>query len=191
MKKVLSIIALCLIAVLAGTIIVFSCVDKNYNLNLTKPDYIQISVSGTTGESYYADGDSEHKAVYDKVMSLYNDSYKQKIMSGIFSGVIFNKPVIANAGTTVTTVLNKGTFIIFNYNEEQTLMLNGKKYTDKTNPSGVKYKTLYVEVKDTTSITSFSIYVKDVSSTGYLRYNYSVQAKQANLYDYIQENFAK
>ena len=32
MKKILSIVALCLIAVIAGTIIVFSCVDKDYNL---------------------------------------------------------------------------------------------------------------------------------------------------------------
>ena len=189
MKKVLSIIALCLIAVLAGTIIVFSCVNKNYNLNLTNPDYIEISVNNSgVKESYYHDGDDEHKAVYDKVMKLYNDSYKQKIMSGIFSGVIFNKPTIVRNENTknVDTLLSSGTFVIFNYKEEQTLMLNGKKYTDKSNENGIKYKTLYVEVKDTNSITTFSIYVKNTSNN-YCYYRFSAQAKQADLYKYVSE----
>ena len=45
MKKILSIVALCLIAVIAGVIIVFAVVDKNYNPNLLAPDYIQICIN--------------------------------------------------------------------------------------------------------------------------------------------------
>lgn len=191
MKKVLSIIALCLIAVLAGTIIVFSCVDKSYNLNLTKPDYIEISINNSNAkESYYSNGDEEHKAVYVKVMKLYDESYKQKIMSGIFSGTIFSKPVIVRNGQSISNILSNGTFIVFNYADEQTLKLNGKDYTytysGGSTDSNIKYKTLYVEVKDTDSVTTFNIYVKNISSD-YSYYRYSVQGKQADLYDYLQK----
>jgi len=193
MKKVLSIISLCLIAVLAVAIIVFSTVNTNYNLNLTKPDYIEISINNSnTKESYYSNGDDEHKQVYNKVMELYNASYKQKIMSGIFSGVLFNKPTIIYSTSSVNSILNNGSFIVFNYNNEQTLTLNGKPYT-YTSSSGsqttnIKYNKLYVQVKNSNSITTFNIYVKNIDND-YSYYRYSVQAKQADLYSYIQENF--
>lgn len=194
MKKVLSIIALCLIGVLAATIIIFSTVNTSYNLNLAKPDYIEVSINNSNyKESYYANGDEEHKAVYNKIMNLYNASFKQKIMSGIFSGVIFNKPKIVYSGTSKNSILNNGTFIIFNYSSEQTLMLNGKPYTytysSGSTETNIKYNTLYVEVKNSNSITTFNIYVKNINSD-YSYYRYSVQAKQADLYNYIQQNFA-
>lgn len=194
MKKVLSIISLCLIGILATTIIIFSTVNTNYNLNLTNPNYIEISINNSSAmESYDSNGDAEHKAVYDKVMSLYNDSFKQKIMSGIFSGVLFNKPTIVYNISSINTLLNSGTYIIFNYNEEQTLKLNGEIYT-YTSSSGskttdIKYNKLYVEVKNTSSITTFNIYVKNINND-YSYYRYSVQAKQGELYKYIQDNFA-
>ena len=104
MKKVLSIVALCLIAILAGTIIVFSCVDRNYNIKLADPDFIQIQINSTeNGESYFkTDSDSERQEKYNKVMELYNKSFKQKIMSGIFQGLISNSAKIERNVTWAT-----------------------------------------------------------------------------------------
>mgnify|MGYP006325883479 CR=1 FL=1 len=197
MKKVLSIIALCLIAVLAGAIILFACIDKSYNPKIQEPDYIKIYINKTSGqnvESYYKNDEfSDRKAVYDNVMKLYNESFNQKIMSGIFQGILFEDAKIVKESKSLSTLT--GTYIAFNYNELQTLKLNGEVYTYKngtTTETNIKFNTLYVEVKDTTAMSDINIYVEyynQSSSSETSRYKYVVKAEQSDLYKYIQENF--
>lgn len=191
MKKVLSIIALCLIGILAGTIIVFSCINKDFNLNLSNPDFIEIYV-GTTdaSQSYDKNGDSEHKAVYDKVLSLYNQSYKQKLMSSLFNGTLSEKTTISREYKyNLSSMTSSGTWIVFNYEEEQTLKLNGKEYKDDYTTNKT-YNKVYIEVKDSDTMTTFTIYVKNKDADSSY-YRYSVRARQADLYKYLNENFAK
>ncbi|MBE5746427.1 MAG: hypothetical protein E7359_03985 [Clostridiales bacterium] len=197
MKKVLSIVALSLIAVLAGVIILFACIDKSYNPNITEPDYIQIYINKTSGqntESYYKnDGIEDRKAVYDEVLKLYNKSFNQKIMSGIFQGILFNDAKIVRETKTLSTLT--GTYIAFNYEDLQTLKLNGKTYTYKngsTTETNIQFKTLWVEVKDSDAMTDINIYVEyynQNSTSETSRYKYVVKAMQSGLYNYIQENF--
>lgn len=190
MKKILSICALCLIAILAGVIIIFAVVDKDYNLNLSSPDYIQVCINKASNENVESydknDAISERKEVYNNVMKLYNESFKQKIMSGIFQGIIFDKTEIVYQYTS-DSFLTNGTFIAFNYNDEQTLKLNGKVYTYK-NKTNIKYKTLWVEVKDTTAMSDIYIYVKSIDADNSY-YRYVVKAEQSELYNYLHENF--
>jgi len=192
MKKVLSIVALCLIGVIAGVIIVFAVVDKNYNPNLLTPDYIQICINKTNDtnvESYDKnDSISERKAVYDKVMELYNDSFSQKIMSGIFQGIVFSNTQIVRQGVSIDTLLANGTFIGFNYNDTQVLKLNGEIYSYK-GETNIEYKTLYVEVLNTSAMTDINIYVKKIDSD-YSYYRFVVKAEQSELYNYLHQNFA-
>ena len=197
MKKVLSIVALCLIAVLAGAIILFACIDKSYNPKIQEPDYIKIYINKTSGqnvESYYKNDEfSDRKAVYDNVMKLYNESFNQKIMSGIFQGILFEDAKIVKESKSLSTLT--GTYIAFNYNELQTLKLNGEVYTYKngtTTETNIQFNTLYVEVKDTTAMSDINIYVEyynQSSSSETSRYKYVVKAEQSDLYKYIQENF--
>lgn len=195
MKKILSIVALCLIAILAGTIIVFSCVDKSYNLNLTNPDYILVSVDNQADKISYEKNDSEYKEVYNKILNLYNESFKQKIMSGIFSGTIFSKTKLEynNSVQPISNLLSSGTYIVFGYDTKNVLKLNGKNYTYKypsgsTGPS-TEYQKLYIEVKNSETITTFNIYAEAISSdtVKYSYYHYEVKAKQCDLYEYLQE----
>lgn len=192
MKKILSIVALCLIAVLAGTIIVFAFIDKNYNINLKDPDYIQVFInnSETNPQSYYKNDDNEErKEIYDKVIELYNGSFIQKMMSGIFQGIIFDGAEIVYENKSLSSVLSSGTFVAFNYLNDQTLSLNGKVYSYK-NDTNIKYNTLYVEVKDTTAMTDINIYVERIDSNTSTKYKYVVKAQQSELYNYLQETFA-
>ena len=192
MKKILSIVALCLIGVIAGVIIVFAVVDKNYNPNLLAPDYIQICINKTSNsnvESYDKnDSMSERKAVYDKVMKLYNESFSQKIMSGIFQGIVFSNTQIVRQGVSIDTLLTNGTFIAFNYNDTQILKLNGEVYSHK-GETNIEYKTLYVEVLNSSAMTDINIYVKKIDSN-YSYYRFVVKAEQSELYNYLQQNFA-
>lgn len=195
MKKILSIVALCLIALLAGTIILFAFINKSYNPNLSNPDYIEVYVnySGSNNvESYYKNDEfSDRQAIYNKVMELYNNSFNQNIMSGIFQGTIFSKTNITRPGTSKDSALSGGIFIAFNYNDEQTLKLNGENYvytSGSYTEKDIKYKTLYVEVKNSDAMTDIKIYVQPTNTTT-LRYCYNVKASQSALYNYIQENF--
>ena len=195
MKKILSIVALCLIALLAGTIILFTFINKSYNPNLSSPDYIEVYVnySGSNNvESYYKNDEfSDRQEVYNKVMELYNNSFNQNIMSGVFQGTIFSKTTITRPGTSKDNALSGGVFIAFNYNDEQTLKLNGTDYvytSGSYTEKDIKYRTLYVEVKNSDAMTDIKIYVQPTNTTT-LRYCYNVKASQSALYNYIQENF--
>ena len=120
-------------------------------------------------------------------MKLYNDGFTQKIMSGIFQGIIFDNINIIRQGVSIDNLLSNGTFIAFNYNDDQTLRLNGEVYTYK-NETNIKYRTLYVEVKDTTAMSDIYIYVKSIDSD-YSYFRYVLKAEQSELYNYLHENF--
>ncbi len=189
MKKVLSIVALCLIGILAGTIIVLSCVNKDFNLNLQNPDFVEVWINSSTDRKTFEKDDSyaENKEIYNEIMNLYNESFKQKLMSSLFNGTIGEKAVIKNWGynKSTTSVTNSGTWLVFGYNDTQTLKVNGKDYTDNTSNSK-NYKKLYIQVKNSDNMTTFDIYVqKDGTTNSY--YYYTARAKQANLYKYLNE----
>ncbi len=191
MKKALSIVALCLIGVLAGIIIVFSCVNKDYNLNLSNPDFINVYINTTLSENKPSySQDDETKDVYNKIISLYNESFKQNMMSAFFNGALGEKPQITKKPETISNITSSGTWLVFDYNlHPQTIKLNGKEYTDNSSYSK-EYDRALVEVKDSDTMTTFTIYLVKTGSD-YSYYHYTVRAKQTNLYSYLNENFAK
>lgn len=191
MKKALSIVALCLIGVLAGIIIVFSCVNKDYNLNLSNPDFINVYINTTLSENKPSySQDDETKDIYNKIISLYNESFKQNMMSAFFNGALGEKPQITKEYKSISNITSSGTWLVFDYNlHPQTIKLNGKEYTDNSSYSK-EYDQALVEVKDSDTMTTFTIYLVKTGSD-YSYYHYTVRAKQTNLYSYLNENFAK
>lgn len=188
MKKILSIVALTLIAILASSIIVFSCVDKDYNPNLENPDYIKIFVDSSSSEAYFNDNtNEENQKVYNETLRLYNESFKQKMMSAIFNGTLFENPTISKLSPKKNS-FSTGIYINFHYNEKQILKLNNDVYTyktEKTTETNIEYNDLYIEVKDSENLTTFNIYVQKLNSS-YYYYHYTVRAKQADLYNYLK-----
>ena len=194
MKKVLSIVALCLIGILAGTIIVFSCVNKDYNLNLTNPDSISVYINKSlteNSEAYSLDSDDAHKEVYNKILSLFNESFKQKMMSAFFNGTLNEGVTITKEYKNLSSLTSTGTWLVFDYNlNPQTIKLNGKDYKDDSSYSK-EYDKAIVEVKDSETMTTFSIYLKAKSKKDSSYYHYTVRAKQGDLYDYLNDDLAK
>ena len=193
MKKVLSIVALCLIGILAGTIIVFSCVNKDYNLNLTNPDSISVYINKSykeSSEAYSLDSDDAHKEIYNKILSLYNDSFKQKMMSAFFNGTLNEGVKITKEYRNLSSLTSTGTWLVFDYNlNPQTIKLNGKDYKDDSSYSK-EYDKALVEVKNSETMTTFTIYLAKRESD-YSYYHYTVRAKQCDLYNYLNDNLAK
>ena len=193
MKKVLSIAALCLIGILAGTIIVFSCVNKDFNLNLTNPDSISVYINKSlteNSEAYSLDSDDAHKEIYNKILALYNDSFKQKMMSAFFNGTLNEGVTITRESRNLSSLTNTGTWLVFDYNlNPQTIRLNGKDYKDDSS-SSKEYDKVFVEVKNSETMTTFTIYLAKRESN-YSYYHYTARAKQCDLYNYLNDDLAK
>lgn len=189
MKKVLSYIALGLIFVLAATIIAFTFVEKNFNINVSNPYSINVITNGTAGESYFSDSEvTENKEIYNKILGKYNDSYKQKVMSSLFQGLLTTNARIERVNSSMST-LNSGTYLHFVYNDEQTLKLNGKVYTyyyanSSAKDTDIKYNDLYVQVLNSNAMSQINVYVSKVGTSN-LTYKYVVYANQSDLYNYI------
>lgn len=191
MKKTLSYVALGLIFVLAVVIIAFTFVEKNFNINLENPYSVSIRNNGTESESYFFDSDvSENKEIYNKLLNEYNNSYKQKIMSSLFQGILASNARIERVNSSMSTI-DSGTYLHFVYNDAQTLKLNGKVYTyhyanSTATDTNIQYKDVYVQVLDSNSMSQINVYVSKVETSN-LTYKYVVYANQGNLFDYITE----
>lgn len=192
MKKTLSYVALGLIFVLAIVIIAFTFVEKNFNINLENPYSISIRNNGTESESYFFDSDvSENKEIYNKLLNEYNNSYKQKIMSSLFQGILASNARIERVNSSMSTI-DSGTYLHFVYNDAQTLKLNGKVYTyhfpspSTSIDTNIPYSEAYVQVLDSNSMSQINVYVSKVGTSN-LTYKYVVYANQGNLFDYITE----
>jgi len=117
-------------------------------------------------------------------------------MSGLFQGILGDNAEIVRMSSTTSksSALSSGTYLCFEYNEVQTLKLNGKvyqyKYSSGSLEDPVQYKNVYIEVKDSSSMTDINVYIQAVDSQGnnqdYFRYKFVVKASQADLYDYIK-----
>lgn len=191
MKKTLSYIALGLIFVLAIVIVAFTFVEKNFNINLENPYSISIRVNGTESESYFSDSEiSGNKEIYNKILKSYNNSFKQKIMSSLFQGLIASNARIERVNSGMS-VVNSGTYLHFVYNDVQTLKLNGKVYTyhyanSTATDTNIQYNDIYVQVLDSNGMSQINVYVSKVGTSN-LTYKYVVYANQSALYDYISE----
>lgn len=191
MKKTLSYVALGLIFVLAVVIIAFTFIEKNFNINLENPYSISIRSNGTESESYFSDSSvSENKEVYNKLLNEYNNSYKQKIMSSLFQGILASNARIERVNSSMSTI-DSGTYLHFVYNDVQTLKLNGKVYTyhyanSTATDTNIQYKDVYVQVLDSNSMSQINVYVSKVGTSN-LTYKYVVYANQGSLYNYITE----
>lgn len=198
MRKILSYVALGFIVVLAGVIVALTFISKDYNINLNNPDRMKVYINNSASNISFIknDADSEENAkIYSELLKKYNASYKQKIMSGLFQGILGdNAEIVKISGTSKTTALSGGTYLCFEYNEVQTLKLNGKVYQYERNDGNledpVEYKNVYIEVKDSSNMTNINIYVQELDSQGnsqdYFYYKFVVRASQADLYDYIE-----
>lgn len=191
MKKTLSYVALGLIFVLAVVIIAFTFVEKNFNINLENPYSINIISNGTPSESYFSDSNvSENKEIYNKLLSEYNNSFKQKVMSSLFQGILASNAKIERVNSSMSTI-DSGTYLHFVYNDAQTLKLNGKVYTyhysnSTSTDTNIQYKDVYVQVLDADSMSQINVYVTKEGNSN-LTYKYVVYANQSALYDYITE----
>ena len=118
-----------MITVFSVGTLVLSVTPKNYNFGLKEPTYIKIYTSNDSiKQSKWQKGASD--GVYDKVMELFNNSFNTTMLNSMFKGVLFDSANIVEGIEYFSSI--KGDYIEFQYNDVQTLKLNGKEYSPKS-----------------------------------------------------------
>lgn len=185
-SKILSLVLLAVALMLAVGTILLAVLPKNYNIGLAEPTRIVIHANANEyadiNKSEYTKSDDN--GVYDKLMKLYNNSFKTTCINAMFQGKLFDSAVI-NEGYKSLSSLN-GIYIEFLYDDSQELKINGQKY-DADIINDTDYRSVVIEVKNSNSLTQINAYVKyrDTLSNDYSYVRFVSYAEQADLYNYI------
>ena len=190
----ISLIAICSILVIGITLCSF--LTKNFNPGLNDPDYIVIKTSNTSSSSnntMYSKNTDEYK----KLMELYNNSFETTLFTAMFQGISVES-VSEQEGYKSLSSLS-GTYIEFNYTSSQTMYVNGQSFDDfakerqdktGTRPivSNTDYISVFIEVKNTTSLTEVLLYFRyrDTGTNNYSYIRLKTYAVQNELYDYVE-----
>ena len=190
MKKIILTIVSSLVGALLIATIILACTtytayglvnDKAYSIKVYKNGY-----SDFVRE--YDSNDTEFKTVFEKI----NGTFKENNLSAMFQGVGKFKVSVKNEERKIKDVVenNDGSyFVAFNYAEDQKLVIKGKEYVNEntTTKETVKYRELWMEVRNTANFGEYTIYLIDPSMGGRETSYYQVKliAEQASLYEYI------
>lgn len=185
LNRVISIILLVLITFFSVGTLVLSVTPKNYNFGLNEPSSIKIYTSNDSiKQSKWLKGASD--GVYDKVMELFNNSFNTTMLNSMFKGVLFDSANIVEGIEYFSSI--KGDYIEFQYNDVQTLTLNGKEYSPKSSGINKNYVSVIITVENTNSLSKVTAYVRHGgtnTNNNYSRIRFESYAIQSQLYEYI------
>ena len=185
MKKIIAIISGCLVAILLTVTIVLACTKHTATSVINTGAY---SIEIYKGSSTSALEIDEDRNEYKEIMKRYKASLKENNLSAIFQGAKSWKPEVKNEEVAISTVTSvESTYVLrFIYDEEQTLKLNGKNYSDPETENVVTYTGLYVVVNNSANYEDYKVYLVNGNDTKSY-YNVNLIAHQASLYEYIGE----
>ena len=146
MKKLLTIIALCIVGVLVATTVTMGFVNTNFE-QINVNDAVSVTVYKDNATNIYYKTDGE---VYNELTNLYNAMSKQSVLVSLFTGAYSVDASVTNEALTISNKLSTGYWIVYKFNEEQVLYLDGEEYQDETqtNPQ-VTFTKFAVSVTET------------------------------------------
>ena len=186
-QRVLSIVLIVICVALVIGVTLCSFLPKSFNPGLNEPSYIRLfssSNSNINNVTYNSDSDE-----YKQIMELYNKSFETTIFGAMFQGKAFKGITFKEGHQSLSSLT--GTYIEFNYDEVQTIKINGKTLEEagiESQFSNHQYRSVVIEVLDSESLSQINVYFR-YNDTGYSTYSYlrfETYAKQAALYDYLE-----
>ncbi len=183
MKKILTIIALCLIGVLATATIVLACIKYNYNvIALDNVTAVQI-YNGSNNELF----EKEIKVdEYNQVLDLYKKGAKQNLLNALFQGNLGHEIVVNRVSTTTVTgkLGSTGTIAIkFYVQPQESLVIDGKEY--KYNDQSISYDYITILLSNVNNVQETTLYFTSSNSSSYYSYSVTCYANFYQLYQYI------
>jgi len=192
-KKILSIVILCVIVAITVATVVLAVVPKSL-YNPIAEGYSAITVYKDKQSNTYKNisGNSEQdKNVIKNIENKHDFSVKDNILSTIFQGTAsFEKTVVYEKTATdcMSNVAKRDNTLclIFNYLDEQTLVIDGEEYThpdatgeDKT----IVYTKMFMPVIDNQEFQECVVYL--ANSNNKSNFKIKFLAHQSELYDYL------
>ena len=133
---------------------------------------------------FYKDTNTDE---FNEIVNLYNKSSKVSILTALFTGAYSVDADIENENTSMTNKITSGYWLVFKFDEAQTLKLDGENYKDKTSSSTdpIKFSKIYLQVTNTEGMSIVNAYVCDSKTSTTAKYTMSIYADQTALYNYI------
>ena len=192
-KKVLSIIILCLVVAVTLTTIILAVIPKKL-YNPVTDGYYTVNVYKDKKNNLYVateNADQEDKDFIKKLNELQQKSVQDNILSALFQGtskfeerVVYESSAI-DAMSKVANVAEK-VCLIFNYLDNQTLMMNGKPCTHASatgENNTIIYTKMFMEISDTDQFEECTIYL--TGSDNKSNYQIKFLAHQSDIYEYL------
>lgn len=182
-KKIILWISLGLVLILALAIVLLAVLKKDYSPEFDlSPKTIEIYDSSS--KHYFNDttGNEKEKAMFDKLISQYNDSMKQSILASMFSGHLSNSVEVSLKSTEPSLT---GYKVTLNFGANVTLKKDGKNFVYGTDSSKtIVFKEIMFWIDKTKGYHEFNIYaIENVDST---KSNYYEITTLANTYELYQ-----
>ena len=173
-KKLGSIIALGVIALLAVVVVVLYLIPVNYAPKLKNPNSIIVQQSSTLNATVLKEND---KKIYNNLMNKFEESLTRSLLSAIFAGQSSGGTNVTDNGVLPSTasIPNAEVQIVLTYNAQK-LVIDGKEQPRKV--TNVIY-----QLSDTKTYQPATIYFQQEDGSAY--YEYKTFAMQSNLYDYV------
>ncbi len=173
-----SVIMMCVLGVLAISIILTAVIPRSYAITMpkTEPSYVVIYKGSTTaiGQVYNdadADKDSKEQKSYNELKKAFDESFSTSTLNAIFQKELTNKIDYNYLGTTnkrLNNIVTNNEYVLeLVYASEQTLKVGSKNYicSELVNSSlyeggVVKFKKLWVTVNNIDGINQVKFYVQ-------------------------------
>ena len=192
-KKVLSIVILCIVVAVTLATIILAVVPKNL-YNPISEGYYAITVYKNKESNLYRateNASEEEKTVIEKIKNLQAKSVRDNVLSALFQGTgnfqeeVLYESTVTNAMDKVANVENS-VCLIYNYLDEQTLMMNDKACThEKATGEGktIVYTKLFMQITNNDEFDVCTVYLTGSDNKS----NYRIQflAHQSVIYDYL------
>ena len=192
-KKVLSIVILCLVVAVTLATIILAVIPKKLYNPVTEGYYTVNVYKDKKNNLYLATdtADQEDKDFIEKLNKLQQKSVQDNILSALFQGTgKFEERVVYES--TATDAMSKvanvedQVCLIFNYLDEQTLMMNGKACTHASatgKDNTIVYTKMFMQISDNEQFEECTIYL--TGSDNKSNYQVKFLAHQSDIYEYL------
>ena len=191
LTKVLTIVAVALVALIAATAITLSIVKTDFNqvIDTEKVDSITVYLQDKDN-CYTAENGADE---FNKMKELYNVGTKETILSTLFQGA-FSEEAKAEVIPTSQSISSlktpaEGTVVLkITFSEQQKLVVNNETITGSSiygTDKSVYYDTVYLNVEDHDTLTKVRCYIVSSSASTYCYRYVSFSAHHSELYDYV------
>ena len=190
-KKIILGVSLGLVVAIVISVITLACVQKSYQpeFDLTPKKLIVLEEAT---DDYYEAGVSlsTSQEQFEKIQELFEKSFKQSVLTSIFTGNISNDVKVNSNGTGELGVpsFKEGYTITFDYKAQMCLKENGEKITKGTySEENVLFQTVMVNIVETEGFEKISLYALEEIGGKTYRHEITTIADTSELYDYLTE----